>query len=70
MKTKVSSLGSPRKKESSKTYKQSHTAGSQKGLGDYYGTGVRQPLGRVRGDTVGMFALSKEQLGKPPKSLA
>lgn len=63
-------LGAPRKKSSGKPYKFSHTAGSQKGLGDYYGTGVRAKLGRVRDDTMGMHQLTPESLKKSPKSLA
>lgn len=38
--------------------------------GTYYGTGVRNPMGRVRSGTMGINPLSKKELGKPPKSLA
>ena len=47
-----------------------HTAKTKYGMGDNYGTGVRQKLGRVREDTMGMANLSKKQLGTPPKSIA
>lgn len=47
-----------------------HTPKSSKGLGDYYGTGIRQPLGKLRGDTVGMVNLTPKELKKPPRSLA
>lgn len=47
----------------------SHTANTKYGMGDNYGTGIRQKLGRVRDGTVGMANLSKKQLGKPPKNL-
>lgn len=62
--------GSPRKRSSGKPYKFAHTAGSQKGLGDYYGSGIRAKLGRVRGDTMGMEYLSPASLKKSPRSLA
>lgn len=49
-------------------YRFAHTPASSKGLGDYYGTGIRQPLGKIRPDTVGMVNLTPKQLKKPPKS--
>lgn len=49
---------------------QSHTAKTKYGMGDYYGTGTKNPMGKVRGGTVGMKSVSKKKLGKPPKSLA
>jgi hypothetical protein len=48
---------------------QAHTANTKYGMGDNYGTGIRQKLGKVRDDTVGMVKLSKKQLGTPPKSI-
>jgi hypothetical protein len=48
---------------------QAHTAKSPKGMGDYYGTGVRQKLGRVV-DGMGMKQISPKKLKKPPKTLA
>lgn len=46
-----------------------HTPKSQKGLGDYYGTGIVAKLGKVREDWVSnqQYALN---LKKPPQSLA
>jgi hypothetical protein len=65
----TSGLGSPRRPASKKPYKgQAHTPASSKGMGDYYGTGVRAKLGRMR-DGMGMQTLSKNQLSKPPRSL-
>jgi hypothetical protein len=55
--------------QSKKPYKFSHTAGSQKGLGDYYGTGIVAKLGRMRDESMGMQALSLKQMKKPPKSV-
>jgi|BogFormECP03_OM2_1039629.scaffolds.fasta_scaffold00001_41 hypothetical protein len=62
-------LGAPRKQTSKKPYRFAHTAGSKKGLGDYYGTGVRAKLGTMRSG-MGMQTLSSKQLKKPPRSLA
>lgn len=56
--------------KNSKPYKFSHTSGSQKGLGDYYGTGIVAKLGRMRDDSMGMHAISPKKLSTPPKSLA
>lgn len=47
----------------------SHEANTKYGMGDNYGTGIRQKLGIVRDDTVGMKKLSKKQMGTPPKSV-
>lgn len=47
-----------------------HTPKTLKGSGDNYGTGVRNPVGRMREDSIGMNPLSKEKLKKAPKSLA
>jgi len=57
------------KKEKIKS-RQAHTAPTKYGMGDYYGTGVRQKLGRVRDSTVGMVKLSPKKLKKAPKTLA
>ena len=39
------------------------------GCGDYYGTGVKNPIGRMRDDSVGYRPVSKKQMGTPPKSI-
>ena len=39
------------------------------GCGDYYGTGMKNPIGRVRDSTVGYRPVSRKQMGKPPKSV-
>ncbi len=46
-----------------------HTPKSQKGLGDYYGTGVRAKIGRMRSG-IGMVDLNPKKLNTPPRSLA
>ena len=45
------------------------TSAPSPGSGDYYGTGVRNPIGRSRDDSM-ISPVSKEGLTKPPKSLA
>lgn len=48
-----------------------HAPSSQKGLGDYYGTGIVAKLGKMRDDSMGMQALTSKQMKKnPPRSLA
>ena len=47
-----------------------HTPNTPYGMGDHYGTGVKQKLGRVREDTLGMNAVTPRKLKIPPKSLA
>ncbi len=46
-----------------------HTSTKKKGMGDYYGSGVKNPMGR----SIDVFAekpSKNKDLGKPPKSLA
>jgi len=45
-----------------------HVAHTSMGMGDYYGTGIRQPLAKMR-DGMGMNELSKKKLGTPPKTI-
>lgn len=45
-------------------------AGTSMGCGDYYGTGFKNKIGKLRSDTVGYSPVSRQQMGKPPKSLA
>lgn len=39
------------------------------GMGNYYGTGIKQPVGKLRGDTVGYRPATKKQLGTPPRGV-
>lgn len=58
-------------KASKKPYKgAAHTPRSQKGLGDYYGTGIVAKIGKMRSDSMGMQTLTPKELKKPPRSLA
>lgn len=45
------------------------TPKESKGMGYYYGTGHKNPIGKLRGDTVGYRPVSKKQMGIPPKSV-
>ena len=47
-----------------------HTPKSQMGSGDYYGTAIKQKVGRMREDSMGMMPVNRQKLGKPPRSLA
>ena len=64
--------GQPNRKYPKKPGKNrfAHTANTQFGMGDNYGTGVRQKLGKVRKDTMGMKAVSPKKLKTPPRSVA
>lgn len=63
--------GPKRKSPSKKTYNGAvHTPKSQKGLGDFYGTGIVAKMGKMRGGDMGMQVVTKPLMKKPPKSLA
>ena len=50
---------------------ESHVSKTKKPMGDFYGTGVKQPMGKQRGQSpFAQEPLSKKQAGKPPKALA
>lgn len=55
--------------KSSKALKTAHTSNSKFGMGDYYGQGVKNPIGRLRTDMI-MFQKAPKKINKPPKSLA
>ena len=46
-----------------------HTAKTPYGMGDYYGSGIRNKIGSIRDSSV-MNPIPKGKLGNPPKSLA
>lgn len=46
-----------------------HTANTEHGMGDHYGTGLRQPLAKMR-DGMGMKEIASKKMKNPPKSLA
>jgi hypothetical protein len=39
------------------------------GMGYNYGRGMRNPMGKLRSDTVGYNPVSKKQLGTPPRGV-
>lgn len=49
--------------------KTAHTSNQKTGMGDYYGTGVKQKIG-INRDLKLSDSVSKSKLKKPPKSLA
>ena len=51
-------------------HKEAHTDNTKYGMGDYYGTGFKNPIGRMRSPGVGYRPVNPEQMAKPPKSLA
>lgn len=55
----------------SKVYKEAHSANKKIGMGDYYGSGIKQKVGRVRSSySPGSNPVSPEKLKTPPRSLA
>lgn len=52
-----------------KPLKNAHTPNTKLGMGDYYGTGVRQKIGRMR-EGMGMQEITPKKMKTPPKSLA
>lgn len=60
-----------KKSKSSKPIKQAHTSRSKYGMGDSYGSGVRQKVGLMRDSFMPEEnPISKKGLKKPPRSLA
>jgi hypothetical protein len=47
----------------------SHVQNTPYGMGDHYGTGIRAKLGRVRGDSMGIRALTPKKLKAAPRSI-
>lgn len=61
--------GNPLRKTLNTSVKAAHTPKTQLGMGDFYGTSIKQPLGKTR-SSIGTNPISKKKLGKPPKSMA
>jgi len=53
-----------------KPLREAHTPNTKKGMGDYYGTSIKNPVGKMRSDSVGMSRVSTPGLKKPPRKLA
>lgn len=46
-----------------------HVSNTSMGMGDYYGTGIRAKIGRIR-EGMGMQEITPKKMKTPPKSLA
>lgn len=55
--------------KASNKYKQAHTDNTKYGMGNYYGTGIRAKIGRMR-EGVGMQEITPKELKTPPRSVA
>ena len=54
-----------------KKAKQAHTANTKYGMGDFYGSGLRAKIGKVRDMYMpGANPVAPKALKKPPKTLA
>lgn len=45
------------------------TPGEHQGMGYYYGRAMKNPMGKMRGDSIGYIPVSKKRLGTPPKNV-
>ena len=52
-----------------KKVQEAHVSNTKYGMGDYYGTGIKQKMGTIR-DGLGIVQTPPAKLRKPPKSLA
>lgn len=57
-----------KKPKRGKTY-EAHTEPTKYGMGDYYGTAMRNPFGKMRDDTVGYRPMTKKELKTPPRGV-
>jgi hypothetical protein len=59
------------KKHKVSGHKEAHTANVKHGMGDYYGSGLRAKVGKIRSVyEPGANPVSPKMLKKPPKTLA
>lgn len=50
---------------------EAHSSNRKFGMGDHYGSGYRNPIGRMRYNSYpGMVPVNKKQMGTPPRSVA
>jgi len=47
-----------------------HASSAKTGMGDFYGQGIKQKVGRMRQDFMGNISMHPNALKSPPKSLA
>jgi hypothetical protein len=58
------------KTKKGKKHKEAHVMDTKYGMGDYYGTGFKAPIGRMRDSSYpGQMPVNKKQLKTPPKSV-
>lgn len=50
--------------------KEWHSSRSKFGMGDFYGTGLKAKVGRMRDNSMGINVVSPTKLKIPPKNLA
>ena len=53
-----------------KKHKEWHSANKKFGMGDYYGTGIKNPVGKLRDTYMEDGLVTPKKLKKPPRSLA
>lgn len=56
-------------KTSRPKHRETHTQFTTHGMGDYYGSGAKNPIGRVRDGTVGFRPVTKKQMGTKSRSV-
>lgn len=47
-----------------------HASSSKIGMGDYYGTAIKNPQAKIVDNSMGYKSMNPKALKKPPKSLA
>ncbi len=52
------------------TFDEQRTSGKFMAAGDYYGTGFKAPVGKIRGGSPSRNPIPQKSLRKPPESLA
>ncbi len=58
------------KNQKIKTPMNVHTPKSHIGSGDYYGSAIKNKIGRMREDSMGNAQQGRKGISKPPRSLA
>ena len=53
----------------SKPHNESHVSKTNQPMGDLYGVGIKNKVGKIV-DQMAISPISKKNMGKPPKSLA
>jgi len=48
---------------------EAHVSKTKFGMGDHYGSGIKNPVGKIR-DVMGITDVTPKRLKKPPKKLA